>query len=253
MTRSPLSRRWLSIAVAVIVPAAVMGYLTGSRPPQPVSPPRPIAAVAASGRAPSYAELRSMRRGPNAHMYDGAFAAFAQRSAAPLDDAQQPQAARAEALAQRRERRAYDGAPPTIPHRIVQLSVADCRACHGAGLALGDKRAPRPPHAQLDSCTQCHVVGQDPRPGPPVTPLAGNTFAGLESPSRGNRAWFGAPPTIPHPTLMRSQCMSCHGPSGRAGMRTPHPDRQSCSQCHAPSATLDQRPTPAAHAKPTLP
>jgi cytochrome c-type protein NapB len=35
--------------------------------------------------------------------------------------------------------------------------------------------------------------------------------------------------------------MSCHGPNGLFGLRTPHPDRQSCFQCHVPEAGLDQR------------
>jgi cytochrome c-type protein NapB len=40
---------------------------------------------------------------------------------------------------------------------------------------------------------------------------------------------------------MRDDCMSCHGPQGLFGLRTPHPDRQSCLQCHVPNAELDQR------------
>jgi nitrate reductase (cytochrome), electron transfer subunit len=54
------------------------------------------------------------------------------------------------------------------------------------------------------------------------------------------RAFDGAPPTIPHSTLMRTDCLSCHGPQGLYGLRTPHPERQSCLQCHAPGAHLDQ-------------
>jgi cytochrome c-type protein NapB len=46
---------------------------------------------------------------------------------------------------------------------------------------------------------------------------------------------------MPHPMHMRSECDSCHGPSGRPGLRTSHPDRQNCVQCHASSAPLDQR------------
>jgi len=39
---------------------------------------------------------------------------------------------------------------------------------------------------------------------------------------------------------MREDCMSCHGPQGLFGLRTPHPDRPSCLQCHVPNAELDQ-------------
>jgi cytochrome c-type protein NapB len=243
VTRLSLPRRWLAVAIAVIGPVALMGYLTGARPPEITRPPASKVTTPAADLAPSYAQLRSMRRGANAQMYDGAFQAFARRSPVAADEPQPPEAARASALARRRERRAYDGAPPTIPHKISQLSAADCVACHSAGLTLADKRAPKPPHAYYAGCTQCHVVDRDPRPAAPVKPLSGNVFAGLESPTRGARAWFGAPPTIPHPTLMRGECNSCHGPGGRAGMRTPHPERQGCQQCHTPSATLDQRRT----------
>jgi cytochrome c-type protein NapB len=72
-------------------------------------------------------------------------------------------------------------------------------------------------------------------------PIAENAFVGSVSPSKGSRAWPQAPPTIPHPTFMRNDCMSCHGPNGLFGLRTPHPDRQSCFQCHVPEAGLDQR------------
>jgi cytochrome c-type protein NapB len=71
-------------------------------------------------------------------------------------------------------------------------------------------------------------------------PLAGNSFVGLNPPLKGTRAWPLAPPTIPHSTLMRSDCLSCHGPQGLYGLRTPHPERQSCVQCHVPGAELDQ-------------
>lgn len=46
--------------------------------------------------------------------------------------------------------------------------------------------------------------------------------------------------TIPHGTQLRSDCLSCHGPPGLVGLRTPHPDRQACVQCHAPNAELDE-------------
>jgi cytochrome c-type protein NapB len=108
-------------------------------------------------------------------------------------------------------------------------------------MTIGQHRAPGLPHAHYDNCTQCHVVGADPRPNGPATVLSESLFVGLDSPVRGERAWPGAPPTIPHATLMRGECTSCHGVGGRLGMRSPHPDRQNCQQCHAPSAALNQR------------
>jgi cytochrome c-type protein NapB len=152
---------------------------------------------------------------------------------------------RLEAIAQRQSRRAFDGAPPVVPHPIPQDSTAACLACHGNGMAIKDRVAPKISHAHYGSCTQCHVPAQT---GPRITSeptllaaLSDNVFSGAVAPTKGERAWAGAPPTIPHSTLMRSDCNSCHGLTGLYGLRTPHPDRQNCVQCHAPNAALDQR------------
>lgn len=142
------------------------------------------------------------------------------------------------ALAERAQLRAYFGAPPVVPHEIDQLdSEAECLNCHG-GEAGSDDENPKLPHTPLASCTQCHVVQEldlflelD---------VAANEFSGLEEPTGGQRAWTGAPPTIPHSTLMRNRCLSCHGPTARAGIRSSHPERLSCQQCHTPSAKLNQ-------------
>jgi nitrate reductase (cytochrome), electron transfer subunit len=112
-------------------------------------------------------------------------------------------------------------------------------------LVVKEKTAPKISHAHYTSCTQCHVpsVGSQ-IPTDEIAlrePIAVNQFVGLIAPLQGSRAWPTAPPTTPHPTLMRSDCMSCHGPQGMFGLRTPHPDRQACVQCHAPNAGLDQR------------
>jgi len=132
----------------------------------------------------------------------------------------------------RAERRAYDGAPPTIPHPDPGAS---CSACHDAdGQAVGTKFAPASPHlgtpeeGSTQRCRQCHVF---------VTTDAlfvANDFIGLpQNLRRGGRATPGAPPTIPHRLLMRENCLACHaGPGAREEIRTPHPDRARCRQCH---------------------
>ncbi|HRC56557.1 MAG TPA: hypothetical protein PKU97_11575, partial [Kofleriaceae bacterium] len=79
-------------------------------------------------------------------------------------------------------------------------------------------------------------------PSLPLQEVADSAFVGLPAPGRGERAWPGAPPTIPHTTWMRERCDSCHGVWGASGLRSTHPWRQSCTQCHAPAAALDQRP-----------
>ncbi len=67
-----------------------------------------------------------------------------------------------------------------------------------------------------------------------------NLFEGTASPPGAVRPWAHAPPVIPHTTLMRTDCLSCHGPAAYAGLRTDHPQRSNCVQCHAVAASLDQ-------------
>lgn len=146
--------------------------------------------------------------------------------------------AKAKAVAQRAERRAYNGAPPVIPHAINELSADNCLSCHGDGLKIAERTARVMPHPYLTNCTQCHVLQASTQFPPAV--LVANTFQGTSAPVGGPRAWPGAPPQIPHTTHMRDTCIACHGPLGLDGMRSSHPWRQSCVQCHAPSAEFDQ-------------
>jgi cytochrome c-type protein NapB len=128
-----------------------------------------------------------------------------------------------------------------VPHAIDQIGVPACLACHDRGMQVGALIARPMSHEPRASCVQCHVVSEDPRPGVITPPPPVNTFVGLAAPNGGERAWDGAPPTIPHATRMRERCDSCHGVLGVVGMRSTHPWRASCTQCHAPSAALDQR------------
>ena len=205
-------------------------------------PPKPAGSSATrAAPAPGYLDLRNLRRGPNAHLYEGAIESFEQRLPAPLEPVP-PQTAgqRTAVLADRASRRAYDGAPPTIPHAIRQSGAFECLACHEHGAVVDGQLAPRMSHERHDNCTQCHAPPSGLR-APPPPPLAQNTFVGLPAASSGARAWPGAPPVTPHPIAMRVVCTSCHGVAGSLGMRSTHPWRESCTQCHAPSAALDQR------------
>jgi len=152
---------------------------------------------------------------------------------------------RARAVEARAARRAFEGAPPVIPHPVDPSSPANCKACHQQGLAVRGIVAPKMSHAELGSCIQCHV----PQGGPGLAttqdlPRLGedNDFDGLRSAGRGSRAWPGAPPTIPHMLWMRQDCSSCHGPAGLAGLRTSHPERALCQQCHVPDGVADVPP-----------
>ncbi len=152
-------------------------------------------------------------------------------------------ALRERALEDRTLLRAFAGAPPVIPHPTSESGASACLACHGDGAQLGSLVAPRIPHAPYASCTQCHVTGVGPfgAEDPRRAATYASRFEPLDAPRAGTRAWPGAPPTIPHATLLRSECLACHGPGGRAGLRSSHPERASCLQCHATDAERDQR------------
>lgn len=235
------ARRVAHVAAALALGLAFVGFLRGVRDTGlHVSAPRPAPAVSYAP-APGYAELRQVQRGPNARLYDAAFPALSRDLPSAHDEVRQTKEDREAAVGARARRRAYDGAPPTIPHAVDQQRQPPCLACHGSGAKVAGKVATRMSHARHDNCLQCHVVDSDPRPAAPRVAAPDNGFVGLASPTRGARAYDGAPPTIPHSTLMREQCGSCHGVAGLHGMRSTHAHRQSCTQCHAPSATLDQR------------
>lgn len=146
--------------------------------------------------------------------------------------------ARVRSMEHRASLRAYEGAPPVIPHAIADLKVQTCRACHAQGLQAGDKVARMASHTYLVNCTQCHVeaAGAMGAGGEPA-----NSFVGFRTSGYGGtRAWAGAPPVVPHTTFMRTNCVSCHGEHGYDGWRPDHLSRTNCVQCHAPAAEFDQ-------------
>ncbi len=147
--------------------------------------------------------------------------------------------ARLQTLVERATNRAYDGAPPVMAHSRSFVKTKSCLDCHADGFRLGKRFGPALSHPHLVQCVQCHVESRNldvPPSGPPVP----NFFEGTTAPFGVVRPWTGAPPVIPHTTLMRTDCLSCHGPNGYAGLRTDHAGRTNCVQCHAVAATLDQ-------------
>jgi len=138
----------------------------------------------------------------------------------------------------RAERRAYDGAPPVMAHEELNI---DCVECHDrGGMEVQDLGfAPPSPHEEtlgmsaISRCRQCHV--------PTVTTetFVANGFQGMRQDlRRGRRLNALAPPTIPHKTFMRENCLACHsGPAAREEIRTDHPERTRCRQCHVPVET----------------
>lgn len=156
----------------------------------------------------------------------------------PLAEVKISEQDKADALLKRDKNRAFNGAPPTIPHTVDQTSAQACMACHGEGIKTKTLRIPKMSHQFLANCTQCHVESN------PRHMLASlfkeSRFVGLPAPTAGPRAFPGAPPQMPHSTWIRSDCMSCHGFAGSHGIRTTHPWRKNCQQCHTPSSQLDQ-------------
>ena len=238
------------VLLAVVIVAAVSGFFMGLRQTATTAESRGLAQMVThpqEGQEPEAPEARSYLAMATLPKANDAWINELGKLAQPPTDLFASNiiaALPSESVEQRLVRRAYDGAPPVIPHPVEQVSAASCLACHGEGKIIKDRVAARISHAHYSNCTQCHVpsVGA----GPPLQdlalePLAGNSFSGLSTFGKGARAYEGAPPTIPHPTAMRGDCMSCHGPQGAAALRTSHPWRQSCTQCHLPSAELDQR------------
>ena len=143
-------------------------------------------------------------------------------------------------LATRSLRRAFNGAPPVIPHAVEQADDAACYACHGQGARVGERVANRMSHGLLVNCLQCHAA-PPPKPFAHLESSVANTFVGLPTPSSGDRAFPGAPPAIPHSTWMRKNCLSCHGGiAGWPGLEVTHRWRTNCRQCHGVSAQLEQ-------------
>lgn len=141
----------------------------------------------------------------------------------------------------RAHRRAYDGAPPVIPH----APFGDCLVCHKAGgtPVAGIGFAPPNPHAAYSEregtfarCYQCHVHQNT------EALFVATSFQGRPQDLRhGNRAHEAAPPVIPHDTFLRRDCQACHtGPAAREELRCTHPERTRCQQCHVPS-NVDSR------------
>ncbi len=244
--QAALGQGAIAVGLAVVLGLSLVGFAVGTGGSVPASapvrelPPEDLANADAP-LAKSYRELRE--RTEPGRQWD------APEPAAPADPdpaAYNPREdeVRAALRARRAELRAYDGAPPVIPHPVSSRGLPECLACHGVGLQIKDRATPVPSHEAMTSCTQCHVPGISNVPGadPPGPPIADNTFTGYWPPLFGQRAWEIAPPTIPHHTLMRENCLACHAPGKMVPVPTSHPWRRTCTQCHASSASLDQAP-----------
>lgn len=227
-------RRALGISLCVTMGVAVAGFFVGTR--EAISggwapPPRAPGVSHAARPADAYLDMNGKLRGPNRDFRSELWRLVEPAVVLPVVNTPED---RARSLAIRASRRAYDGAPPVIPHPVSEINAATCASCHRDGRVI-DAIVARPmSHQYLPNCTQCH----SPVSNPDIGPLYPSdvVFTGMSSPGPGSRAWPGAPPVIPHHTRMRENCMSCHGLHGWPGLRTTHPERVNCLQCHAGDA-----------------
>jgi cytochrome c-type protein NapB len=131
----------------------------------------------------------------------------------------------------RADRRAYDGAPPVVPHEIAALGREECLNCHQAGsVENADRIAPPRSHPAWGDCRQCHIEQAV------DSVFQATSFEPLRWPSQGSRLYASAPPTIPHTRQNRQDCEVCHvGAQAHPVLRTSHEYRQNCNQCHVAS------------------
>lgn len=256
--KNPRSERVTSLALSAVIGIAVTGYFVGihdgvtqqdvstdtfiwkaNESPNQTPSGDSIRHTTSTLPATNYTNMRRRENGPTSQ-WTQRLDQIPQPVVDPVEIAKPDESQKEESLRTRAERRAFNGAPPIISHAVENTSDAACYACHGKGMTIGDRVANQMSHGFLANCTQCHA----PPPAKPlerwVTPVD-NKFDGIAAPIAGERAFPGAPPTIPHSTWMRENCLSCHGSeAGWAGLQSTHPWRTSCQQCHAPSAILNQ-------------
>lgn len=236
-----LTGRQTRLILVGVLALALIGYVVGLRAGVPDGPPGLDTASAAPATTdarpaidvPSYADVGSgvLRAHEGLETWAAMSAALRAKPTKPSTD----MASRLDSLATRSERRAFNGAPPVIPHAAYTLDDRSCLACHGQDLQVGARTAKGLPHPHLSNCTQCHVPGAPAFLAGQGGVLADNAWVGIAAPKQGKRATPGAPPAVPHTLQMRNNCLACHGQHGWPGMQTSHPERSSCLQCHAPT------------------
>lgn len=245
--------RSMTIGGAIAVGIGLVGFLVGIA--EPVIPQRAVKLVAVAPSessivAPSYREMTSTTVGPN-RTWTSSLASLKQPRPNLFAAVTRTAAMKDAALRDRLRTRAFDGAPPVIPHFVEQQSAQSCLVCHGEGLLLGTRIATKISHPHYANCLGCHVeytgglpivapvkTSEEPAPSPSL----GNVFAGRLRAGPGTRAMPGAPPTIPHTLHLRGDCMSCHGLIARPGLRTTHPWLQNCIQCHVSPDEIERMP-----------
>ncbi len=129
--------------------------------------------------------------------------------------------------------RAFNGAPPTIPHELLSekgIGGKTCLQCHENGGYVNQFAAfaPVTPHPTFINCKQCHV------PQKTKQFFVSSNWKRPDPVAINQSAMPGSPPVIPHELQLRENCLSCHaGPSAAKEIRIDHAERVNCRQCHA--------------------
>ena len=185
--------------LAGVMGVAVVGYFVGIHAgvPQPDARPdqaRPVAdGHDVATPAKNYSEMRRSSPAMKEPLLNVSLNRVPQPAFDRLAEVLLDPQAKLRSIAERTSRRAFNGAPPVIPHAVEGTSDAACYACHGKGIVIGDRVAHPMSHAFLANCLQCHAP---PSPPPFVEGFAKafpNDFVGAPSPTAGKRAFTGAP------------------------------------------------------------
>lgn len=255
---SRLLSRWGTVLGGLACGLGLVGFLVGMYD-QPLSPAKQMIQKKMEGEvglshfapAPTYSQIDSQLYGVNRD-WKSDYAKLKQDNPGLFEQVVRTPEMKNEALQDRLRTRAFDTAPPAIPHPIDQRTAESCLACHGKGMTISGNVATKMSHPMLTNCTQCHVEQASSMPKGLVsnhksqggiaseTWPPNNGFDGVKRAGPGTRLLPGLPPTIPHTLHMRDDCMSCHGTIARPGIRTTHPWLQNCRQCHAADGDVER-------------
>ncbi len=166
MNNRPQGTGWGLLAGAIVISVTVVGYFTGLQAPMSrggfahtaVSPPiftyNSSSSNAKPGVVPAtaYSQMADLMRtrmvGQRTSLSDlKSFVVPVPASESEYLSTSNPitVADKNFALAARALNRAFNGAPPTVPHPVDQISTQSCLACHGEGFNTSTLRASKKP------------------------------------------------------------------------------------------------------------